>query len=331
MKNLKIDASKSLTPQEVADNLIIAKNTVYALIKRGELRAYKVGNKMRIEASEVEDYKKRMSSGLSPEFVVAETASFAPGSNPHKGLASTEIGGSSPLVIFGQDIALDVLSKHIEAKLNISPLRSYVGSYSGIYALYNGSHSLATAHLYDADSNSYNTEYVKRMLPGTPVVVINFLKRMQGFYVKEGNPKNITGWEDLNRKDLVIANREKGSGTRVLLDEKLRKMKKLGSSLNGYNTEYDSHLAVASAVFRDLADFGLGNEIAARTVKGVEFIPLQTESYDIIIKYEEFIKPFFQGILEILNSAELKDELSGVGSYDTSQIGTIKYITPEFV
>lgn len=315
------NVSKSLTPQEVAHELKIAKNTVYALIKRGELNSYRIGNKMRIESEEVESYKKRMSSGLDKAYEIPSPASEK---------VSIQNNTEGSIIICGQDSALDILSKQIETKLGISTLRSYVGSYSGLYALYNGQAHLATAHLYDGDTKTYNKEYVKRMLPGTPFILINFVKRIQGFYVAPGNPKNIKGWDDLQRDDITIANREKGSGTRVLLDERLKKMRILGSSLRGYNQEFDSHLGVASAISRGQADFGLGNELAGKSVKNIDFIPLQQESYDLVIKLEDFQTPLFQNIFNILKSTELKTELDGIGYYDTTQTGKVMYITEEF-
>jgi len=114
---------------------------------------------------------------------------------------------------------------------------------------------------------------LKECFPGTPTVIIRLASRMQGFYVAKGNPKNIKDWNDLKRSDITIINREKGSGTRILLDEHLRKMGISGKSINGYIRESPTHLTVASTVARGGADFGMGNEKACLQVQGIDFIP----------------------------------------------------------
>lgn len=304
----------ALTPQEVADILKIAKNTVYELIKRGELNAYRVGKKVRVDAKDVEEYKNKTKSikGNSQE-VTLSTA-----------FSSAEMSRQSNFVICGQDILLDILSRHLQLHPHgTQALRSYIGSYNGLYALYHGNAQMTAAHLWDGDSGEYNIPFVRRMLPGIPAIVIHLACRLQGFYVASGNPKGITGWEDLKRKDITIINREKGSGTRVLLDEHLRKLGIPAKSIKGYERESTSHLAIASTVSRGGADIGIGNEKSALQVKGIDFIPMQTERYELVVKKEECGNLPFQVVLEILRSQEFKMELEGIGGYDLTEIGKI--------
>lgn len=310
----------ALTPQEVADLLKITKNTVYELIKRGELNSYKVGNKIRVDISDVNAYKNkdRVPAGgqttgqdlIRP--LRQELVSYAESIHP---------GG---FVICGQDIILDILSRYLEMHPNgTKNLRSYVGSYSGLYALYNGNASLATAHLWDSQTNEYNLNYVRYMMPGTRAVLVNLAWREQGFYVQKGNPKGITGWEDLRREDIVMINREKGSGTRVLLDEHLKQLSISGNAIRGYERESSSHLAVASTVARGGADLGMGNEKAGLQVRVIDFIPLQKERYDLVIREEDLVKHPYQAVLQILNSREFREELEGIGGYDLTDLGKI--------
>ncbi len=119
------------------------------------------------------------------------------------------------------------------------------------------------------------------MLPGIPAIIVHLANRKQGFYVQKGNPKGVKGWEDLKRSGITIINREIGSGTRILLDEHLKKIGISGNSIDGYERECFSHLAVASTVARGGADIAIGNEKASQQVKGIDFIPLQTESYEL--------------------------------------------------
>lgn len=298
----------ALTPLEVAEILKISKNTVYELIKRGELNGYKVGKKIRIDMKDVEEYK-NSSKNNRPKSIEA---------------VQGELNSSSGFIISGQDIMLDIMARHLERNTKgFNALRSYEGSYNGLYALYNGKVQVATAHLWDGDTGEYNIPYVKRMLPGVPAVIVHLAKRMQGFYVAKGNPKNIRGWEDLRRSDIAIVNREKGSGTRVLLDEHLRKLGINPLNINGYDREFSSHLGIASAVARGNADIGMGNEKAGLQVGDIEFIPLQKENYELVIKKQDILKPEYQAILQVINSEEFRMELEGIGGYDLAEMGKI--------
>lgn len=307
----------SLTPQEVADILKIAKNTVYELIKRGELRGYKVGRKIRIDPQDVDEYIHRGKT----------QSSLSSHENQLSQVPFIENNSSQPqadLILCGQDIILDILSRYLEQHPNgIRTLRSHIGSYNSLYQLYHNHVSAATTHLWDGDSDSYNIPYVRRLVPGISCVIIHLACRTQGFYVEKGNPKNIHHWEDIMEKDVELVNREKGSGTRVLLDECLRKMHFDGKQIRGYDHEESSHLAVASVVSRKEADVGIGNEKAALQVQGVEFIPIQKERYDLVFKKEHLQSPYFQAMLEIIRSNVFKSEINGIGGYDTSEMGKI--------
>ncbi len=327
-----MDDNTVLTTQEVADLLKIAKNTVYELIKRGELNAYRVGKKVRIDRADVEEYKnrtKKIKSNQEPGAIPSRRQNTNTFSATGNFAADTErfhedTGKSNNFVICGQDIFLDILSRHLQYHPNgVQALRSYVGSYNGLYALYHGQVQMATAHLWDGDTGEYNVPYVKRMLPGISAVIIRLGTRHQGFYVSKGNPKNIHGWEDLLRNDMVMINREKGSGTRILLDEHLKLMGCSGENINGYQRESTSHLAIASTVARGGADIGIGNEKSGLQVNGIDFIPLQTECLDLVIKKDDIEKPPFQAVMEILNSREFKLEIQGIGGYQIEDIGKI--------
>ena len=319
-----MDKNTALTPLEVAEILKISKNTVYELIKRGELNGYRVGNKVRVDLNDVEIYKNNTKSIKSKE---TSTSSNTPINNTFSS-ETFNMALNNGFVICGQDIILDILSRYLERHPEgIQALRSYVGSYDGLYSLYHNKIQIATAHLWDSETNEYNIPYVKKLLPGIPTVIINLASRYQGFYVPKGNPKNIKDWNDLSRADLTFANREKGSGSRILLDEHLKVLKINSLNISGYNRELSSHLAVASTVARGEADFGLGNEKFALQVNNIDFIPLQKERYDLVMKKEDFNKPPFKAIIEILNSEEFKLELAGIGGYDLSELGHIIYET----
>lgn len=301
----------SYTPEEVAKILKISRFTVYELIKRGELAAYKIGRKVRVEAGDLEIYKQR-GKGLLPANPVAET--------PKQDLVSSQDG----LIICGQDVVLDVLTRHLERRMpHVRFLRNYIGSIDGLMALYRGAANLVTAHLWDSDTNQYNIPYVRRLLPGHRSIVVNLVYRDAGFYVAEGNPRDIHTWSDLAKPGVRFVNRERGSGARVLLDEQLRVHNIEHSNIKGYEREELSHLAVASCVARGEADVGLGIEKAARQVSGIEFLPIHRERYDMVLLKEDFAKPHFQAVMAVLCSSAFRNEVAGLGGYDISHMGEI--------
>lgn len=300
----------SYTPEDVANILKISRFTVYELIKRGDLAAYRIGRKVRVEAADLENYKQK-AKGLPviPPYFRTE-------SDPKPATAGED------LIICGQDLVLDILTRHLERRFpHVRFLRNYVGSMDGLSALYHGQANVVTAHLWDGDTGAYNLTYIRHLVPGLKTVVFNLVYRMEGFYVAANNPKNIHSWADLMQPDLRFVNRERGSGARVLLDEHLRQLSIPQGRINGYEQEETSHVAVASRVARGEADVGLGIEKAALQVQAVEFIPLQKERYDLVIRQEDMGKPHFQALLEILRAPVFHSEVMGIGGYDLSEMG----------
>jgi putative molybdopterin biosynthesis protein len=305
--------SKLLTVQEVADILKIRKNTVYELLKRGDIPSKKVGKQIRVSILDVEKY-------LSTPESVIENVKYSAGVRQ----VEPSEQNSDKIVLCGQDVSLDIIANYISAQPGLpSILRSHAGSYNSLYSLYQGKSQIATAHLWDEKTKEYNYPYITKLVPGIPVVVIRLFGRMQGFYVKKGNPKSIRTWDDLKRDDITIVNREKGSGTRVLLDEKLKLMNVNRNQIPGYNREFTSHLLIAGAVARGEGDFGLGSENGCQQVGGVEFIPLQSEWYDMVFSAEMEDSRPYKAILDYITSDLFFQELSGIGCYDISQTGKI--------
>jgi putative molybdopterin biosynthesis protein len=297
----------ALTAEDVAKILHVGRNAVYDLAKTGELGSYRIGRRLRFTYADVQSYIERERGG-------GPTAA-----------APTVAKQRERLVICGQDIILDVLSNYV-TQAGFECLCSYVGSYDALTALYKGEVQVASAHLWDGDSGEYNVPYVKRLLPGVPAVVVHLTMRTQGLYVRRGNPKGIRDWADLARPGVVVANREKGAGSRVLLDEHLRLLGIEPSSVAGYSTEVQSHIAVASAVVRGRADAAVGSEKVARQVDGIDFVPLQKERYDLVVRRADFDTRPIQAMMTILESGIMRDEFAGLGGYDTSDMGRIAFI-----
>ncbi len=306
----------SYTPEEVAKILKISKFTVYEMIKRGDLCAYHIGRKVRVESADLESYIQKAKAGSSVTSPVGAPALNVP--------VNHYFQQDQGLVICGQDIVLDILTRHLEKQFpHIRFLRHYIGSLDGLNALYRGVANVVTTHLWDSDTDEYNLPYVRRLLPGHQACIINLVYRTEGFYVAKGNPKRILSWGDLARSDVHLVNRERGSGARVLLDEQLRIAGISHQNVQGYEDEEMTHVAVASRVARGEADVGLGIEKAAMQVSKIDFVPLQKERYDLVVRMEDLARPHFQALWSILKSAAFRNEVSGLGGYDISHMGEV--------
>ena len=160
-------------------------------------------------------------------------------------------------------------------------------------------------------------------MPGVHAVAVNLTYRMQGFYVKKGNPKKITSWKDLTRPDVYILNRRNGTGSRILLDEHLFRMKVSPGTVNGYGNEMSSHLTVAAAIVEGQADVGIGTGRVIKQFPDLDFIPVQKERYDLVIKKEMYHTPEIQAMLQILRSREYQNDIFSITDNDYTDLGKI--------
>ncbi|MDJ1158092.1 helix-turn-helix transcriptional regulator [Chelatococcus sp. SYSU_G07232] len=312
----------ALTVEDVAGLLNVSRSGIYALIKNGEIGSYKVGRKIRFTEAHVRDYVTR--SGREPRRQEAY-GSVALDENKYFDLSTGRRGGEG-FVICGQDLILDILSNFMRMH-GVTALRAYIGSYDSLVSLYHDKVSVATAHLWDSSSDDYNVPHVRTLLPGIRCTIINVTYRTQGLYVAKGNPKNIQTWSDFARDDIRMINREKGAGSRVLLDENLKLLDLYGSQVAGYDEENQSHLAVASAVGRGEADIAVGTEKIARQVENIDFVPMKRERYDLVVKTERVDTPEIKTLFEILRSAKFQNEFKSIGGYDISDMGKIIHET----
>ena len=180
---------------------------------------------------------------------------------------------------------------------------------------------MAGIHLLDEETGEYNYPYIKRIMPNRGVAVINLAYRIQGLMFAPGNPRGIKGIADLKRPDVTFVNRQKGAGTRILLDMELRKLGMNPADVKGYGRERDTHLAVATEIVNGQADAGLGIEAAAQSCE-LGFLPLFRERYDLVIPMKNYRKKSFRAMLKTVGSVEFKKIVDQIGGYDTSQTGT---------
>ena len=322
----------SYTTEEIARLLKISKLTVYDIIKKGDLPAYRVGRQMRIDADDLEAYKQR--SRMAPDLTGENMHAMMPAATTSvtaKPAAARAENTSSQavrqVVITGQDASLDILARYIEGNTNlIRPLRSHAGSLDSLIAMYHGHADVVSTHLWDGDTGEYNLSYVHKILVNFPYIVINVVLRTTGFYVKKDNPKKISDWTDLKKQGVQIINREKGSGIRVLLDEKLRLAGISPRLLTGYYNEATNHLGVAGKVAGGEADVGLGIQNVASIVD-VDFVPLVKERYDLVMLKLPQNKQWIETIKQVLQSESFKNELGAISGYDLSHTGEIMYET----
>ncbi|WP_334073829.1 MULTISPECIES: helix-turn-helix transcriptional regulator [Paenibacillus] len=322
----------SYTAEEVAKLLKVSKLTVYDLIKKGSLPAYRVGKQMRIDADDLEQYKRIAKGGALHPAPQSETL-LSGGSLPPQPAAaekrrqSTDVSRvPGTLVITGQDLSLDLLAKHLErANPELRPLRSHDGSLDGLISMYQGNSDIVSTHLLDGDTGEYNLPYINKILTGHSYLVINLLLRQAGLYVRRGNPKQLKTWSDLGRKGIRLINREIGSGARVLLDEQLRLHGISRTGIDGYGEVETSHLAVAGKVAAGQADVGVGIENAVSLIAEVDFIPLIQERYDLVVLKKKETAPWIDRFLETVKSPEFRQELASIQGYDLSLSGQVLY------
>jgi len=216
-----------------------------------------------------------------------------------------------------------VLANHLHRQYPHKTLSSSnVGSLGGLMALKRGEAHIAGSHLLDEETGEYNVPHVKHLLGDQGIVIVNLVYRKQGLMVARGNPKGITTLADLLCPDVSFVNRQRGSGTRVLLDFKMKELGMAPAEIKGYERVEFTHLAVASAVAAGTADAGLGIMAAARAL-GLDFIPLLDERYDLVMPIQYYESDFLQPLLAILQDGSFRTDVESLGGYDASDMGQI--------
>jgi putative molybdopterin biosynthesis protein len=229
--------------------------------------------------------------------------------------------GRRAIVVSSNDPAVRILAEslprqepHVQAQL------VELDSLNGLIALQQGLCQLAGCHLLDAMSGDYNTTHISRLFPGETMALIRVADRAVGFMVKAGNPLGLRALPDLLRPGARFVNRERGSGTRLWLDNALRQAGLPAGAIRGYATELRTHAAVAQAVRRGSADVGLGIASAAELV-GLDFVPLFQEPYDLVLPKACLAEPAYQALFNHLCSGDFRQLISGLPGYDARSNG----------
>jgi len=223
------------------------------------------------------------------------------------------------VVIGSHDLTIDLLADELIPH-NVFLSSSHVGSLGGLLALKSHSAHFATSHLLDVETGVYNWPYIKRYIPEIPVRLFHGVMREQGFIIPRGNPKSIKGFEDLVREDVTFINRQSGAGTRVLLDYYLDLAGLDPDKIKGYYLEEYTHTAVAVAVLSGVADVGMGVLAAAKALD-LDFIPVATEQYDLVIPEEFMDDEKMVLLLDTIRGELFKKRVLALGGYGVERTG----------
>ena len=231
------------------------------------------------------------------------------------------------VAIGSHDLALDLLAQFLAERAPGMRLASAnVGSLGGLVALRRGEAHMAGSHLLDPETGVYNVAYVRRYLPGQRVVLHTLVEREQGFIVPAGNPAGISGWDDLCRGELGYVNRQRGAGTRVLLDYELGLRGIAPALIHGYERQEYTHLAVAAAIGSGTADFGLGIRAAA-TALDLDFVPLGVERYELVIPSEFAESDLLRPVLDLLHDGAFRAQVAAMPGYLVNRMGESTVVT----
>ncbi len=223
--------------------------------------------------------------------------------------------------IGSHDLTLDLMAQHLAGRQR--RLASVnVGSLGGIQALKRQETHIAGSHLLDPESGEYNLAYLEQYVPDLPLRVVTLVGRTQGLFLAPGNPKRIQGLQDLRQQGISFVNRQRGSGTRLLLDYHLQQAGISPDSIEGYDHEEYTHLAAAALVKSGRADCALGIEAASYALD-LDFLPLFTERYDLIIPLEYAESDLLAPLFDLLEDASFKAAVRERPGYDISQMGRV--------
>ena len=226
------------------------------------------------------------------------------------------------LVLAGCDPATGLLSRMVEKLSGVDVVSAAASSKLALQWLSEGKVHIAGSHLEDPKTGEFNLPFIRKQFPHEDFSVVTFARWEEGFVMAAGNPLRLRKIEDLARKTLRFVNREPGSGSRALFDRLLEKAGMDGRSIRGYDRIAQGHLAAAYCVVSGDADVCLATRSAAQTF-GLDFVPLQSERYDLIMRRRTADLPAVQAFLDVLQRASLRRKLEVLAGYDTSETGSV--------
>jgi excisionase family DNA binding protein len=301
-------SEEMMNTREVAKYLGIHEKQVYALIKSKRIPSTRVTGKWIFPRKLIDEWiDSNAKTGLEQAKQKSrkiEGALLASGSN---------------------DPILDMLHTYMRKSYpEFYIFSANTGSTDGLKALNMGYTDIAWSHLFDPKSGEYNIPFLSSYLTDVKPVVVNLFRRDLGFVVAPKNPFHLRGFEDLTQKGVRFINRQKGSGTRVLLDHHLKRLRIGPSKISGYEKEVYTHFEVGLSILSKEADVGIAT-IAVSKLLGLPFIPVTQERFDMILDQSTFFEKGIQAFIEILNSYEFRNRVERLGNYDFRNSGKILY------
>lgn len=230
------------------------------------------------------------------------------------------------VVMASDDPALNFLITRLNNKMGSSFIYTLpVGSLDALIYLRENFSDIAGCHLFDQASGDYNIPYVQHLFSDQTMAIVNFVDRQQGFYVKKGNPQGITGIKDLLRGDVVFKNRKSGSGTRLWIDQQFKLLNIKKDEVNFSKPDASTHSDVAKAVDLGMATTGIG-VMSVAELFNLDFIPLFSEQFDLIMNEKTYLSSRFEPVKEILRDRLFKELVEKMGGYSVKKMGQVKFI-----
>ena len=228
------------------------------------------------------------------------------------------------VAIGSHDPLLDEVADLLHTKYpNLYMMSSHVGSMGGLMAVKRGETHIAGTHLLNEQDGSYNVSFIRKRFPKGGVKLVECVQRVQGLMLAKGNPMNIQSIADLTKKGLRYVNRQKGSGTRILIDYLTKKEGIDTDKIYGYDREEYTHTSVAAQIASGTADAGMGILSAAK-LYDLDFVPICMEQYDLLIPDSAFDSEMIRRLLEVLKSPEFAERLASLGGYELDRPGTVR-------
>lgn len=229
-------------------------------------------------------------------------------------------GAAATVAVAGCDPALGLLASSAQRAGGVNVLLAPVSSRKSIEMLKQGLVRLAGIHLKDRTTGDWNLPFLGRSFPGVDLTVVTFALWQEGLVVAPGNPLGLRRIEDLARPGVRFINREKGAGSRALLDRLLLEAGMGPEQIDGYENVAGGHLPAAAAVARGEADCCIAASSAARAF-GLDFVPFEEERFDLALRSEDLGLPAVRTLMEVLSTASFRRRLAASAGYDTASTG----------
>ena len=301
-------SEEMMSTKEVARYLGVHEKQIYALVKAKRIPSTRVTGKWVFPKRLIDDWiETHAKQGLE------------------KAKQRSAPMGGALLACGSNDPILDMLQTYLKKTYpEFLILSANTGSTEGLKALNSGYTDLAWSHLFDPKTGQYNIPFLPTYLPDVKAVVVNLFHRDLGLIMAPKIPFRIKGFEDLSKKGVRLVNRQKGSGTRLLLDHHLKELKIPSHKIEGYEREVYTHFEVGLSILSKEANVGIAT-IAVAKLLGLPFVPIARESFDMILEQKTFFNKGIQAFIETLNSKEFRQKVEPIGAYDFKESGKILF------